>query len=119
MNKVTLQSAIDEARRFLERAEALQKVEQSPERKAYFYNPCEQSAVRRASMDLTRKLADLRMGEIKMDKNDADFDTWFNCLVMNLLDEGIEFNDENSVRDDYNNGSNMFDVVDEIKAEYR
>lgn len=62
MNKTTLQSAINEARRFLERAEALQKAEQSPERKAYSYNPCEQGAVRRASMDLTRKLADLRMG---------------------------------------------------------
>lgn len=62
VNKNTLVEAIYEARRFLERAEALQKAEPSPERKAYYYNPCEQSAVKRASMDLTRKLADLRMG---------------------------------------------------------
>ena len=62
MNKDTLQSAMDEARRFLERAVQLQKAEQSPQRKEYDYNPIEQGAVKRASMDLTRKLADLRLG---------------------------------------------------------
>lgn len=62
MDKTTLQSAMNEARRFLERAEALQKAEQSPARKGYYYNPREQGDVKRASMDLTRMLADLRMG---------------------------------------------------------
>ena len=62
MNKYTLQSAMDEARRFLDRSEQLQKAEQSPQRKSYCYNPIEQGAVKRASMDLTRKLADLRLG---------------------------------------------------------
>lgn len=56
--------------------------------------------------------------EISMDKYDTDFDTWFSCLQVNLLDAGIDFKDEDSVRDDFNNGKNMYDVVDEIKAEY-
>jgi hypothetical protein len=53
-----------------------------------------------------------------MDKKDTDFDTWFDCLVMQLLDENINFRDRDSVREDYDKGKNMYDVLDEIKAEY-
>lgn len=53
-----------------------------------------------------------------MDKRDTDFETWFYCLAVQLLDEGIDFNDEESVRDEYNNGADMFDVIDAIVKEY-
>lgn len=54
-----------------------------------------------------------------MTNKDTDFQTWFDCLVMNLLDAGIEFRDSDSVKDDYNKGENMFDVVDSIIQEYQ
>jgi len=54
-----------------------------------------------------------------MDKFDTDFDAWFDCLQMSLADEGIDFQDKDSVADDYDSGANMFDVLDSIKAEYR
>lgn len=66
MNRKKIAVAVAEAKRFIERAEAL------PEPKTYEvpnspYNPFtndnfprEQGAIRRASMDLTRALADLR-----------------------------------------------------------
>lgn len=53
-----------------------------------------------------------------MNNKDTDFETWFSCLQINLLDAGIDFNDEDSVRADYDSGKDMFDVVDEIIAEY-
>lgn len=68
MNELTLQKAIDEAKRFIDRAEALKEVKKQ---RSYTYNgkteyyndpSTKQSAsVRRASMDLTRVLADLRL----------------------------------------------------------
>lgn len=63
MKRDKLAIAVAEARRFIERAEAL------PELTTYEANgriythdnhPREQGAIRRASMDLTRALADLR-----------------------------------------------------------
>ena len=63
MNREKLEIAVAEARRFIARAEAL------PEPTAYEHNgdifcrdnfPRESGAIRRASMDLTRALADLR-----------------------------------------------------------
>lgn len=63
MNRKKLAAAVAEARRFIERAEAL------PEPQPYEvhgmalmndYFPKEQGAIKRASMDLTRALADLR-----------------------------------------------------------
>ena len=54
-----------------------------------------------------------------MTKNEFDFETWFDQLAMHVLDRtGVEFRDEESVREDYEKGRDMFDVVDEIAAEY-
>jgi hypothetical protein len=52
-------------------------------------------------------------------KNDFSFDEWFENLKMHVLDRaGVEFTDQDSVKDDYENGKDLFDVVDEIAAEY-
>lgn len=52
-------------------------------------------------------------------KDDFDFETWFDCLRMNVLDLcGVEFSDEDSVRADYEQGRNLFDVASEIADEY-
>ena len=54
-----------------------------------------------------------------MTKNDVDFDTWYSTLVPLVLDgSGVSFNDEDSVKDDYEQGKNVHDVADEIIAEY-
>jgi hypothetical protein len=50
-----VKEAVAECKRFIKRAEALLKVEYPAQ-----YNPRESGACRRASMDLTRALADLR-----------------------------------------------------------
>lgn len=55
MNKEKLATAISEAQRFVERAKQLQDYT-----KRDCAEPKDNSAVRRASMDLTRALADLR-----------------------------------------------------------
>lgn len=47
-----------------------------------------------------------------------DFDTWFSTLQNALLDDGIDFTDEDSVREDFERGKDVFDVIDEIKEEY-
>ena len=63
MNRDKIKAAVEEARRFIKRAEALPKAS-TYERYGHVYNndyfPREQEAIRRASMDLTRALADLR-----------------------------------------------------------
>ena len=63
MNRDKLSAAVAEARRFIERAEALPEPTTS-EHNGRTYTcdnfPREQGAIRRASMDLTRALADLR-----------------------------------------------------------
>lgn len=53
-------------------------------------------------------------------KNDEfDFDTWFGVLQSNVLDRsGVDFKDEDAVRGDYDDGRNVYDVIDEIVAEY-
>lgn len=54
-----------------------------------------------------------------MTKNDCDFNEWFGCLQMNVLDAcGVDFRDEDAVRDDYDNGRDMHDVAEGIAAEY-
>lgn len=54
-----------------------------------------------------------------MDKDEVDFDTWFGVLNANLLDRaGVDFKDEGAVRGDYDEGRDVFDVIDEIAAEY-
>lgn len=54
-----------------------------------------------------------------MTNKDVDFETWFENLCDLLRDEdGIVFSDSDSVRADYDQGRDLFDVKDEIKAEY-
>ena len=54
-----------------------------------------------------------------MDKQPHDFDTWFDTLQSHVLDRtGVTFRDEDSVRADYGEGRDVFDVIDEIVAEY-
>ncbi len=54
-----------------------------------------------------------------MDKETFDFDTWFETLAIHVLERaGVEFRDEDAVRADYDNGRDVFDVIDEIVAEY-
>jgi len=59
MNRTKLAIAIQEAERFLERA----RVTQSVDTGHYWETPKENGSVRRASMDLTRALADLRRSD--------------------------------------------------------
>lgn len=50
---------------------------------------------------------------------DTDFDTWFSTLQMHILDLcGIDFTDQDSVKKDYEEGRDVFDVIDEVAAEY-
>ena len=54
-----------------------------------------------------------------MTNNDADFDSWFDALAGSVLDKtGVTFRCMDSVREDYDQGRNAFDVADEIAAEY-
>lgn len=63
MNTKTLNEAIEEAKRFIEAARCYIAVDNERNKERYHYGcPRESGAVRRASMDLTRKLADLRQG---------------------------------------------------------
>lgn len=55
-----------------------------------------------------------------MTKQDFDFETWFDTLKIHVLDRaGVEFDDEDSVREDYDNGRDVYDVIDDIVAEYK
>ncbi len=55
-----------------------------------------------------------------MTKNEFDFETWFDSLAMMVLDiSGVDFKDQDSVKEDYERGRNLADVADEIAAEYR
>ncbi len=61
MNSRTLQAAIAEAERFLDLARELQQTQQTERINAVFFIGSRiTGATRRASMDLTRALADLR-----------------------------------------------------------
>lgn len=53
-----------------------------------------------------------------MNKTDSNFDTWFDVLQMQLSDAGINFKDAELVRKDYDDGKSLFEVLEEIKAEY-
>ena len=59
MNLNTVSKAVEEAKRFIAAAEVFHKAE-TDKAKSYYTNPKESGAVRRASMDLTRALADMR-----------------------------------------------------------
>ncbi|WP_309382041.1 hypothetical protein [Cerasicoccus frondis] len=55
-----------------------------------------------------------------MDNKTHDFDEWFETLSMLLADEGgIYFTNKDSAREDYYSGRDVFDVRDEIAAEYQ
>lgn len=55
-----------------------------------------------------------------MTNDDTDFDTWFGVLQVNVLDQtGVDFKDEDAVRDDFGAGRSVYDVIDEIVAEYQ
>lgn len=54
-----------------------------------------------------------------MDNTDTDFDTWFDTVQTHVLDQtGVQFNDRDSVKGDYDEGLDAFDVIDEIVSEY-
>ena len=54
-----------------------------------------------------------------MTKDETDFDTWFGVLQSNVLDKtGVNFKDHKAVRDDYDTGRNVYDVIDDIAVEY-
>jgi hypothetical protein len=54
-----------------------------------------------------------------MTNNDTTFDAWFDVLQFNVLDRtGHTFNDRESVREDFEDGRDVFDVADEISEEY-
>lgn len=62
---------------------------------------------------------DIYRKEIDMTKTDFDFETWFEVLQQTVLDRcGVEFGDEDSVRDDYEDGKDVYDVIDSVVAEY-
>lgn len=51
--------------------------------------------------------------------SDMDFESWFGVVQVNVLDQtGVDFRDEDSVRDDYDQGKDAHDVAEEIAAEY-
>lgn len=66
MNRIKLETAVAEAKRFLERVEALKRESGGDPRSVlaltghYYSYQKQTAAVRRASMDLTRALAELR-----------------------------------------------------------
>lgn len=54
-----------------------------------------------------------------MTNTEFDFDTWFGVLQSNVLDRsGVDFRDEESVRCDFDGGRDVYDVIEEIVAEY-
>ena len=54
-----------------------------------------------------------------MTQTEVDFETWFSCLTMQVLDgTGVTFQDEDSVRGDYDNGRDVNEVAAEIIEEY-
>ena len=54
-----------------------------------------------------------------MTKTDTDFDDWYTNLQVHLLDRaGVEYRDADAARVDYDAGRDVFDVVDQIAAEY-
>lgn len=54
-----------------------------------------------------------------MTKDQFDFETWFDTLQAAVADRcGVDFKDRDSVRDDYDSGRDVFDVIDKIVDEY-
>lgn len=54
-----------------------------------------------------------------MDNSQISFEAWFDLLGDLLKDEhGIDFRDSDSVRADYDEGKDVYAVVEDIRAEY-
>lgn len=54
-----------------------------------------------------------------MTKQDLDFEVWFGVLQANVrYRTGVNFRDRDSVREDYDQGVSVYDVIDDICAEY-
>ena len=54
-----------------------------------------------------------------MTKDEFDFDAWFDTLKINVLDRcGVNFTDAVAAREDYKAGRDVYDVIDEVVAEY-
>jgi hypothetical protein len=54
-----------------------------------------------------------------MTNDDYTFSEWFDILKINVLEKtGVNFTDEESVIDDYEQGRDVYDVIDEIVEEY-
>ena len=54
-----------------------------------------------------------------MDCYSHDFYTWFGLLQENVMERtGVNFTDEDSVREDYERGEDVYDVIDSICDEY-
>lgn len=48
-----------------------------------------------------------------------DFDSWFDVVKQSVMDQsGIVFRDADSVREDYDEDKDAYDVADEIVEEY-
>lgn len=55
-----------------------------------------------------------------MTNEEVSFEDWFDNLRNVVLDLcGVEFRDSDSVKDDYENGANLFDVAESIADEYK
>lgn len=54
-----------------------------------------------------------------MTKGQLEFEEWFGVLQCEVLDQaGVDFKDMNAVRTEYDSGRSVYDVIDEIVAEY-
>lgn len=54
-----------------------------------------------------------------MNCDSHDFYTWFGVLQENVMERtGVNFTDEDSVREDYERGEDVYDVIDSICGEY-
>jgi len=55
-----------------------------------------------------------------MTNREVDFETWYDNLTAIILDKsGVDFQDEESVRADYDTGRDCAEVADEIADEYK
>lgn len=54
-----------------------------------------------------------------MTNRDTDFETWFETLEMHVADRTGKWNlDQDTFREDYDAGKDVWDVIDETAAEY-
>lgn len=51
-----------------------------------------------------------------MDITDTLFSDWYETLQMRLSEAGVDYNEKDEARQDYDSGKSVFDAVDEIRA---